>query len=499
MRRYGRTKSVKERTPHEMIQRLTEHVRQYMARRFDRATIKRISFAISLVSCLSAGLILLYLLFATTFHDNLGLSYRDCNTIAALLAVAMYAPNAALGYVADAHGPPLLLVVLILFFCPLYLVLAKLVHRMQLGEEPHVFWLGICFAFIGLATLALYFGLLLTCAKIYPNSKGMAISLPVTCFGLSLLLGLQMLKQDYFRLHYGGLDLAKVFGFFAWLYLVMGALNFIACSIVMAEQLVIFDEIMVSHSPSPVTTRDASPEPSQTIVVCDSEPLAASEELPLLPQRLAARLIEPKHHRERFVAFLNDRSMWLMMVVLILLIGPLELFQNNLGLIVKYLGANLPDQVSVMALASTLSRLLMGASSDWLSSDNRRFPICRVWLVAASLVVACIGQVGVVTWPGEFSPVSFVNGVGYGSVFTMFPTLACEIWGVDFFGTSWGTFMLAPALGLMVYSLAYGREMDLGLGFSRYFAFTLTSLLLSAVLLILTWKFMWKPRGFALF
>ncbi|CAN3373526.1 hypothetical protein DIURU_001486 [Diutina rugosa] len=459
-------------------------VRRWVEHRFAKSSIKRLSFVVSLLSCLSAGSILLFSVFATAFHDQLGLSYSDCNTIASMSALAMYAPNAALGFAADAYGPPLLSVVAVVLFFPAYAGLAVLVASMEDGVIVSKYCLGTCFALVGIATSALYFGSVLTCAKIYPHSKGMAISLPVTCFGFSSLLGSQLMKR--FHNPDGSLDLHKVFWFFAWLYLVIGAMSFVACSVVMAEQDVIFDEIMVM--PSPETT----PAPYG---VDGTTTTTETEESPLLPQRS----IEPKHHRARFIAFLKDESTWLLMVTLILSIGPMESFQNNLGSILKIRGGNLPDQVSVMAAASTAARLVMGAASDYLSSPSSPVQICRVWLVIIALITACIGQLAVVGYQGDFSPVSVVNGVGYGSMFTLFPALACEVWGVDFFGTSWGTFMIAPAVGSVVFSLFYGHEMDQGIGLAHYFSITSVSLFASAVLLLITWKVLWRKRRFDVF
>lgn len=452
-----------------MVATIYAGIRRNLERRYSHETLKKGAFIVSLILCLLAGSIILFSVFATAFHDELGLSYLDCNTVALFAALAMYAPNAFLGFAADTYGPPVLCAIALILFWPSYLVLAVLVDKMELGAVINIYWLAACFSLIGMATLALYFGSVLTCAKIYPQSKGFAISLPVTCFGLSLLLGSQLMKR--FTRPDGSLQLSKVFWMFAWLYLGVGIMSFLACSVVVAEQEVIFEEMVTDVTPPP------------------------DEETPLVPQRL----IEPKHHKQRLVTFLKDPLMWLMMVLLISLIGPLELFQNNLGSIVKKRHANLTDQVLVMAAASTVARLVSGAGSDYLSLPSRRYPICRVWFLAVALLIASVGQAAVVTTAGDFSPVLLLNGVGYGLIFTLFPTLACEVWGVDFFGTSWGTFMIAPAVGTIAYSMYYGHEMDLGIGLEKYFSVALVSLLVSAVVLVITWRVLWAPRGFRLF
>lgn len=472
------------------LHRLTHKIKNYLASRYDLRHLKQIAFVIALTSCLSLGLIMLFSLFALALHNNVGVTYTQINFIVSLSAVGMYLCLPVLGYLADCYGPALLLLISIWAFCPAYfvnavtvkLISAKYETQPELGTA-NVVVMAISFCFIGLATSSLYFASLLTCARIYPNHKSLAILMPVSCYGISTLIGSQILKVQYFHQTNGELDLYRVFSFFAALYLVVGVLNFISNSIVSIEQEVIFGE-------SEPLLSDSDPS-SERLSVSDSA---------LTPSRSQRSAIEPIAHHARFVAFLKDKSAWVLLVSLMLNIGPLELFQNNLGLIIESTArghVQLSDQVSIIATLSTVIRLLIGVVADWMSSENRKYPVCKVWLLVGLSLVGTVGQFGAMYIP-NFVTVSILNGVSYGGLFTTYPTIIASIWGVDLMGSTWGSFMVAPAVGSIVFSLLHGHEMDTcGTGncLDRYFTVTGVSLFLSTVFILFVWRVMWWKRG----
>ncbi|KAK6205673.1 monocarboxylate permease [Scheffersomyces amazonensis] len=481
------------------LHRISHKIRHYLSHHFSVSNLKRLAFLIALIACLSSGSILLFSLFSTSLHEVLGLSYLQINFIASLSAIGMYLCLPILGYLADAYGPPLLSLIAVWFFCPSYFINSIMVKDLQYNDitDFHVYGFAFTFCFIGLATSALYFSSLLTCAKIYPNQRGLAISFPVSCYGLSSLIGSQLLRLPFFKQDPNGknLDLYNVFNFFGILYLLMGILNFVAGSLVMVEQEIIF-----------------TPEEEALLIESSCSSLAGSEEndedevdeegiLELSTQR---SLIEPPNHHERFVLFLKDKSSWLLLVTLVLSIGPMESYQNNLGSILKVITSDtdLANQLSVMAASSTVSRLLVGGLSDYLSSPSRKYPLNRVWLLAILLLVGSIGQIGNNYLNGDgdlYHYVSMLNGASYGGMFTLYPTIVASIWGIDIMGSTWGACMIAPAIGSVSYSLAYGRKMDQSSDLSSYFILTGISLLLSMVLVIFIWKIIWWKRGYRLF
>lgn len=477
-----------------IVHRVSHRIRNYLASRYDLRHLKAFAFAIALMSCLSLGLIMLFSLFALALHSSLGMTYTEINLIVSLSAIGMYLCLPGLGYLADCHGPALLSLISIWAFCPAYFVNLTLVEaieknpRLSLGPLSVVI-MAISFCFIGLATSSLYFSSLLTCAKVYPSYRTLAISLPVTCYGVSSLVGSQLLKLQYFHKESGVLDLYIVFRFFSALYFVVGILNFVSNSIVSLEQEVIFGDQEPLLSSSELSSLQCSEN--------------ATEEA-LTPQR---SMIEPVDHHERYIRFLKDRSAWLFLVSFFFCVGPMESFQNNLGLIIASTtgnSAHLENQVSALAALSTAIRLLVGVAADYVSSPVRKYPISKVTILIILALIGVIGQLGPI-FNMDFTLVSILNGVTYGGVFTTYPTIITSIWGVDIMGSTWGSFMVAPALGSISFSLLHGELMDIcpsdvGVGgnngcLNEYFRITSFSLVASIICMIIVWRFIWLKRG----
>lgn len=445
---------------------ITTRIRRLLAAHYDLVHLKRAAFAIALGSCLSLGSIMLFPLFSLSLHHTVGLSYTEINVIVSLLAIGMYFCLPVLGYLADCYGPALLLIILIWAFCPAYFVNAVLVreaaHLAQTNTSV-VMYMSASFWLIGLATSLLYFSSLLTCARIYPERKSLAILLPVAFYGLSLLLGAHLMNLLVFRLgEY--LLLHRVFMFFAILYLVVGALNLVANSIVTIEQDIIFGDV----------------EPTETDALLEP-----------------TRSLEPPNHRSRYIAFLKDPSAWVLLGSLFFTLGPMESFQNNLGLIIEYTGSNakLADQVLIIAALSTVTRLLIGVVADWVSSENRRYPVCKVWLLLGLVAVGVVGQYIVTR---NFVLLLILTGISYGGLFTAYPTVVASVWGVDLMGSTWGSFMVGPALGSITFSLVYGKRVDAcgdGGCLDGYFKALAVCVSMSLVLVVVAWRGMWWRRG----
>ncbi|XYA00634.1 Putative monocarboxylate transporter mch1 [Meyerozyma guilliermondii] len=372
----------------------------------------------------------------------------------------MYLCLPILGYLADTHGPPLLSLISICCFVPSYYYNAYLVQSSaRSSQRISVASLSLTFLLIGLATSSLYFSSLLTCAKIFPNHKGLAISLPVTCYGLSSLIGSQVLQMGYFRPQ-THLDLYRVFCFFGTFYLAMGIVNFLAASLESMESDVIFSD----HEP---------------LLHAHHDPEECTDDESLRPVRSTLS----QNQRRRFASFLADPRAWLLLVSFVLSIGPLESFQNNLGSIVENISKNqnLTTMVSILAACSTVSRLVAGGLCDWLHPGNDESAGGALVVLPLTIIVAGIGQFLVNL--ANLKVATGVSGAGYGGLFTVYPTIIASIWGIDMLGTIWGSFMVGPAIGSVIFSLLYGHEADGHCPqkgcLQRYFGITTISMVLS--------------------
>lgn len=472
---------------------VTHGIKRYLSHHISGHNLKILSFIISLLACLSLGSIMLFSLYSPSLHKFMKFTYLQINFVASLSAIGMYLSLPILGYLGDMYGPPILSIISIWFFCPSYLISSLVINNNYLHEyhSLNLYLLGLCFCSVGLATSSLFFSSLLTCAKIYPNKKGLAISLPIGCYGLSTLLGGQILRLKYFEdEEYRILNLFKVFRFFTILYLVIGILNFVANSIVSMESEVIFID---ENSP----------------LVDDED---EDEETPLIPQR-SHRSIEPVNHKQRFQKFLKDKSAWLLLISLIINIGPLEAYQNNLSSIISKSNheSNLSNQVSVMALSSTIVRLGFGGLSDYLSDSSRTYPVCKVWLLSLIIIMGSLGQFMLTQSVNRksyfsFNLISVLNGGSYGGLFTIYPTIVASVWGIDIMGSTWGSFMVAPAIGSIIFSLLFGKLMDINCNekggptcLQPYFVITGLALTTSLAIVLFVWRVIWWKRGFRVF
>jgi MFS family permease len=171
--------------------------------------------------------------------------------------------------------------------------------------------------------------------------------------------------------------------------------------------------------------------------------------------------------------------------------GPGEAFITNLGTIIGTLYPPVADpsvipttaatHVSIVAITSTVSRILFGTLTDILAptsighhyqsasnslaslpQQSGRFAVSRIVFLLLSAVCLILGQVllasGLVQNHAErFWIVSTLIGSGYGALFSLTPLIITVIWGVENFGTNWGIVAMVPAAGATVWGVVYSK------------------------------------------
>jgi hypothetical protein len=186
--------------------------------------------------------------------------------------------------------------------------------------------------------------------------------------------------------------------------------------------------------------------------------------------------------------FVTDRKMWLLAGGFFLILGPGEAFIYNLGTIIDALypaaAQRAPSfnsaatNVSVVAISSTLARLLTGILSDLFApqpfpttldvkNGPRRPQISRITLLITSGLLLSCGQLLLASsivqqYPQLFPLVSALNGIGYGAVFSLTPIIIGVVWGVQNFGTNWGIIAITPAVGGTVWGAVYSAIYEHG-------------------------------------
>lgn len=408
---------------------LTLPIRRQIQKRFTNNQIRYTAFGLSLLTCVLDASVVTFSLFTDKFIKHLHYNQVDINIISGMMLIGLYLTLPLLGYLADAHGSVLLAIIGI-SLTPGYL-LALWVFKHHLD-----YWvMAIAFGLIGLGTSSSYFCSLLTCAKVFPDRKGLGISLPVTFYGLSSLVLTWVFHWKVFSNGKGEISIERVFYGLSILYSVVGVINWISSVVVSIEKEIVFAKLL-----------------DEERIQGDYGAVDSTED-----GILNAPLVNESSHEEKFKAFLKDPTMKLMLVALFLLAGPLELYISNLGSITEVLsGGDVGYQVGVFSLFSTLTRISMGILSDKIGTLHGNVNLILGFGVG--LAIVGFGLIALGGVPMEL--ISCLIGVSYGAVFTLFPTLSAIIWGVEILGSTWGLFLSAPAIGALVFGIIYAREYD---------------------------------------
>jgi hypothetical protein len=203
--------------------------------------------------------------------------------------------------------------------------------------------------------------------------------------------------------------------------------------------------------------------------------------------------------------YVTDPTMWWLAGGFFLVTGPGEAFINNLGTIIGTLtpphitsSTSPATHVSIVAVTSTVARLLTGTLSDLLAPlaathqhhrgpdsvtnslaslpdhlPHRKFTLSRVTFLLTFALILSLGQLLLASgWiqnhASRFAFVSALIGAGYGAVFSLTPIVVSVVWGVENFGTNWGILAMTPAAGATVwgaiYAFVYQRAADAGAG-----------------------------------
>lgn len=434
---------------------LTVHIRTVLQKILTPDQIRYISFVLALLTCLLDANVAVFSLFTPAFINHLKYTQVSINIIAGSMLIGLYLTLPLLGYLADSHGPVLLAIIGILV-SPGYFF-AWEIYSNKLSE----WYMAITFFFIGMGTSSSYFCSLLTCARIFPDRKGLSISLPVACYGLSSFLLAWIFTWNYFTNEKTGkIHMEKVFIFLFLLYAIICIVNWLSSVVVSLEKEIVFAKILEEERLEDNEILNGNTNPNYGSLDNNNDNHNNNnEEIDEENGLLDAGVIKSVKHEDKFKAFLKDPSMKLVLISLFCLAGPLELFMSNLGSIIKNINGGgekvISTQVAIFSISSTITRLSMGVLSDIFHSC-----LSTIFLIHIAVVFTMIGFGLVAINYQHLEIISVIIGIGYGTVFTMFPTLAATVWGVDILGSTWGLFLSAPAIGSVIFGLFYAIEYD---------------------------------------
>ncbi|KAL2833605.1 major facilitator superfamily domain-containing protein [Aspergillus pseudoustus] len=503
----------------DVVEELVERDRRKMA----REVVRIFSFAWGVVTCLGAGSITAFSLYGPLLLTRMHYTQLRVNEVSIAAGISMYLPVSLAGYLCDRYSPSPLTLFAGITFGFGYLLAAfayKSGPPPDAGGDGWPFWvMVVAFIAIGVATCSMYLAAVTTCAKNFGRGKhkGIILAVPIAAFGLSGMwqsqVGTYLLCERLDDGRCGDVDVYKYFVFLAILLVTIGVIGTFALRIVDDEEDKYIDEAVEELERSGLLAESEFFQPRSEVAAAygtfarhdedgegsDHPSITLSEE-----QREAARREKEREEEERrkknwllnyeTKTFLADHTMWWLAVGFFLVTGPGEAYLNNLGTIVQTLNsdsaalvdahpAGLPStHVTIIALTSTIARLLTGSLSDLFAPratdhhfltddenappiqnpDKRRVTLSRLAFLVPSALLLSLGFLLLASpFPTQRPELSHVTtalvGLGYGSAFSLVPIIISVVWGVENFGTNWGIVAMFPALGAAMWGLIYSR------------------------------------------
>lgn len=368
----------------------------------------------------------------------------------------------------------------------------------------------LAFVFVGMGTSSMYLSAVTTCAKNFGRGKhkGLALAMPIAAFGLSGMwqsqVGSRLLYEQTPEGSRGDVDVFRFFIFLAATLLVAGLLGAVILQVVDEEELIddAVEELERSGllENSAFFQRSILPDHTSYGTIDDPSRHLHEEHEHQRREAEAKRAHQDEEMRKKTWLlnmetrhFLADPTMWFLAGGFFLVTGPGEAFINNLGTIIGTLyppplsappSNSAAMHVSIVAITSTLARLLTGTLSDLLApspppthhhhqqphssstSSLHSFSkptgpsLSRLTFLLTSTLLLSLGQLllasgAIQSHPHFFPLISALIGTGYGAVFSLTPIIVSVVWGVENFGTNWGIVAMVPAAGATVWGVVY--------------------------------------------
>ncbi|PGH16203.1 hypothetical protein AJ79_01971 [Helicocarpus griseus UAMH5409] len=538
----------------EVVTEIVKRDRKLLRRR----VVGIMSFIWGVGSALCAGSITAFSLYGPLLQTRLNYTQFRVNAVAVAAEIAMYLPVPFFGYLCDRYTPGPISLASAFLFGPGYLLAAftyKSGPPVDAGGNGWSFAVMLlAFVGVGAGTCCMYLAAVTTCAKNFGRGKhkGIMLAMPIAAFGLSGMwqsqVGTHLLYERGPGGQKGDVDVFRYFLFLAILLFVVGVGGTFALRIVDEEELIdeaveelersgVIDEgdffrsreeVRAALSSSSVSygtmeagggTGAGAGSTPDTLVEDDSQSLTLSQE------ESRDRMEEERRKKNWLLnqetrLFLKDKTMWWLAVGFFLITGPGEAFINNVGTIIPTLtppsspptlpppAGNPATHVTIIALTSTLARLLTGYLSDLfapspthshlqptsptLSFTTSSFPrpnshqqhhhhqtptlltrhpltLSRLTFLLPSAFLLSLGFLYLATplplqHPATFPLTTALVGLGYGAAFALVPIVISVVWGVENFGTNWGVVAMFPAAGAAVWGAVYSGGYERAVG-----------------------------------
>ncbi|KAL9051808.1 MAG: hypothetical protein Q9162_005802 [Coniocarpon cinnabarinum] len=316
------------------------------------------------------------------------------NIVSITAELAMYLPVPLFGLLVDRRGPPPLALIAAFLFGAGYILAAFTYNAGPPMEHGGDGWplavMVVAFIGVGTGTSCLYLAAVTTCAKNFGRGKhkGIALALPIACFGLSGMwqsqVGANLLYEQNPDGSRGDVDVFRYFIFLGALLFTSGFIGMFLLKIVDEETMI--DEAVESLEASGLIEDSAFFHPQQDYGTVPDNRRPSTAERAAWIARKARKANERRKKswllNEETRRFLQDPTMWFLSAGFFLVTGTGETFINNLGTIIgtlypppsqmtdtmaQQMPATSPaTHVSIVAIASTIARIASGTLSDIL-------------------------------------------------------------------------------------------------------------------------------------
>ncbi|KAF8251327.1 MFS general substrate transporter [Wilcoxina mikolae CBS 423.85] len=469
-----------------------------------------VSLVASTVISLAAGTNYVYSAYAPQLSERLNLSATETNLIGTFGNLGMYLSGIPSGLLVDNKGPrpPLLIGAVCLFvgYYPIHLAMVHGQGYLSVG--------ALCFfsTLTGIGSCCSFGGALKMAALNWPMHRGTATAIPLAAFGLSAFFFSSLSSwlfpgnTESFLLVLAVATSSIIFiaFFFCRVVPVPGSYGAVPTSDPDSNKLHRTKSGESRHSAgryddgdelgTSTTTREQSHNPLQSpVVVLNTDPnpdensslfsRSSDEEEGGDDMRDSKQLLssgavldgcsDPVHHVDiRGWALVRSIDFWLLFTLLGTLTGVGLMTINNIGHNAQVLWASFDPSkspefvqkrqslhVSILSICSFSGRMLSGISSDILI---KRYGTQRLWLIITSAIFFFFGQISAlaITNPYNLWLVSTLNGLAYGMLFGVCPTIVSETFGIHGLSTNWGTMTIAAVVSGNMLNLIYGRVFD---------------------------------------
>ncbi|KAF5381123.1 hypothetical protein D9615_003866 [Tricholomella constricta] len=401
---------------------------------------------------LVAGGVFVFPVLSPALASILKLSQPQLTTVALAGIIGQYPFSPIVGKVLDSYGPSTCSLISAVLFSVSFVSSSSLVMMAPVDTTQSTPWTFRCltlfFLIAGLGTVFSYFSSIFAASKAFPSHPGAAAGTSMALFGLSPLC-LSLLASNYFTEAMSGQ--LRIVPYLRILALLTATTHILG-----------------------VFTLD-SVEPR---IPGEPEIAQADETTCLVPSKPDTELFTGNYPNP-----VQDRYFWLLALYCMFSIGASEMVISNLGTIVLSLPSNpstatfgnIPaevitaNQVKLISVSNTLSRLLVGPLADFLSPVAsylstgaivypRKHRISRVVFLSGPILVLAAAflwmEIGVESREAVWM-LSIGTGINYGAVFTVLPSIVSSGWGPSDLGRNFGILTYAPFIGTPIFSYLY--------------------------------------------